>query len=279
MRSIRTIARMAAFNLRQLFTCASTYVGLAVGLFTINLYLDPVRQCCVEYGVGVSPFQLFAYLTSKPYPHCLLFCGWIITICNTPLLTGLQTNVLVRVGRGKWLLGQIAFIAISAILYWAAIVALTALVFIGYIGDFGEWGRVLRTLESSNAYAILSKVIANYAVVPAFTMAFFTNILATIALGYLIFNINMASRRMVGAAVALIFPILELAFTGLGIPGKHLYISIVSLCNLSILDVWHVTYMPTPEYAFTFLICVAAVLGASCYFSFRRSSFMVRESV
>lgn len=110
-------------------------------------------------------------------------------------------------------------------------------------------------------------------------MAFFTNILATIALGYLIFNINMASRRMVGAAVALIFPILELAFTGLGIPGKYLYISIVSLCNLSILDVWHVTYMPTPEYAFTFLICVAAVLGASCYFSFRRSSFMVRESV
>ena len=63
MRNMRTVARMAMFNLRQLFTYASTYVGLAVGLFAINLYLEPVRNCCVQYGVGVSPLQLFAHLS------------------------------------------------------------------------------------------------------------------------------------------------------------------------------------------------------------------------
>ena len=277
MRNMRTVARMAMFNLRQLFTYASTYVGLAVGLFAINLYLEPVRNCCVQYGVGVSPLQLFAHLSSKPYQNSLLFCGWIIVVCNTPLLTRLQTNVLVRAGRGKWLLGQIMSIVMAALLYWLAIIALIGLVFIGYWGEFGEWGRVIKTLGNSNSYSIASGIISNYTVVQAVALAYFLHTLAAITLAFIIFHINMVSRKMTGAAVALIFPILELAFTGLGIPEKYYYISIVTLCNLSVLDRWHVTYTPTPEYACTFLLCAVVLLGLSCYFSFRKSSFIARE--
>ena len=79
-----------------------------------------------------------------------VFFPLILIFSNAPFLDKNQFYVLIRSGRSKWCIGQMVYIAVSSVVYFAFIMAFSVLLNLGCIEFRGEWGKLLNTLANTS---------------------------------------------------------------------------------------------------------------------------------
>ena len=261
MRNSTMIWHTCTYNIRRAFSGVRLYVGLGVCAFACMFYLENALSLCQEYNVKASAVQLFINACTYSFTHSFLFIGWLIAICDTPYLSELQSNILVRIGRLNWLFGQLAFMLLMSCLYWFIAIGIIAFMFMPHLHMSLEWDSISVTLANGNNWSNLNFVIKNYSVLEAFIRSMVLQVFVAYMLGTLVILINQLSHSRLGTALTMVFPFFELAFTGLGISSRFYYISPVTLCNISLMDLYDVNMLPNVSYAYAFTFISAITVS------------------
>ena len=147
MDSLRIGLSVARNNMRKyLFSWRSLMIAL-VALMLIYARSSEVRQLCDIYGALASPLPLFVSFTNSLYPGTVLLVCWVLLVCDAPFIDESQPMLLLRAGRARWSLGQVAFLWGYALVYWLYVMLLCVLVLLPHVEWSTGWSDVYRSLE------------------------------------------------------------------------------------------------------------------------------------
>lgn len=104
-------------NLRVI---SALLLGLTLAARTIMHYLSFARAV----GTAVQIFEAYIYISSSTSSFRTLALGSFLLLSDAPFITLLSQHEMLRIGRKKWLWGQIVYVFAASLLY-----SLTLLVF------------------------------------------------------------------------------------------------------------------------------------------------------
>lgn len=239
------------------------FLSICIFLWT---QIKDVRAYAMLRGMGVSCW-FFPFLFTSNICMMILYFGLILVYCNAPFLDQQQLFVMLRSGRKKWFMGQILYIILTSVIYFAVVAVISMLEFLPYLGFSMEWGDILREAVqnpmATNTYLIASeRILEKYEPVQAFLIVFLINTGVGILMGLMIFLINLYKSRTYGSVVAfavvLVSDLVSLA-DGMMINNWMRYISPASWTNLT-LYIQQARRFPI-AYVFIFLITTNVVLS------------------
>lgn len=235
MDSLRIGLSVARNNMRKyLFSWRSLMIAL-VALMLIYARSSEVRQLCDIYGALASPLPLFVSFTNSLYPGTVLLVCWVLLVCDAPFIDESQPMLLLRAGRARWSLGQVAFLWGYALVYWLYVMLLCVLVLLPHVEWSMGWSDVYRSLEitgESGNLKFYGSVMSEYSALSACLFSLALNYTLSVAFAQLIYAINFATGKNYGAVLPVLFIMLEYFFQNWFVDNRFLFISPVSLARL-----------------------------------------------
>lgn len=230
-------------------------------VFSAGYYLTRgLPELCREYNSRVQPLGVFVFSTTSFFTGFMYLFSYLLIMCDAPFIDDAQTQVILRVGKSAWILGQILYIALTTLVFWLLTVAACAVNLIPYCEmSTASWGRILismaRKLIAVPGFGVTRAVVNNYTVMQAFLWALGLNLLMTFFMGLIVLCVNLAAGKKYGV----MFPFAMIFFHwqflgGFGFPYVLLKISPVSLANLMLLDPDERTVFPSHSYALIFFL-------------------------
>ena len=284
MKWLRSVFSVSAQNLRKWQT---DYRVWCIGIMLISLiaiYTDDMRNVAKVTGTEM-PVWIFPFMYSQFHTKLIFTLPVVLLFCSAPFIDRNQTFVFMRMGRMKWLCGQVLYIVIASAVYYLFILAVSLLLTV-FSGGFSlEWGKTLPMLATSQnlGWEGALTVGASYVVITFFTplqavwFTFLLSWLGAVFIGLTIFAINLISgTRYIGVLVSSF--LVALSSMVANEPGwdRLLRFSPMSWITLDKIDVGHTTKNPS----FTYCVCVfaglIAVLTAIILIFGRKKSLDVR---
>ncbi len=153
-----------------------------------------------QSGRALSPWLLPFLLIDRYLLFCIALC-LVITFCDAPFLDCLQPYCLQKIGRRKWLLGQICYIIVCSFLFFSLLWLSMVLVSIRQIELSRDWGACLRMLARDNPFlgAFAPEIILKQEAVRCSLRAFLMSWAVGSLIGMLLLFLNLHIRRELGA--------------------------------------------------------------------------------
>ncbi len=241
-------------------------VVLVVMLFTLQ-HLSPIKEITLVTDIRTNPL-LFPFLASSPLFQGILMVGIVFILSNAPFMDSNQPYIIIRSGRYKWVAGQILYIVIACVLYFA-IIMLFSFVYLLPSGTLATdgWGKIVHTLMETDVlmqfnaqFGVHSNIVANLTPFQAFSLSFVLQCLSGVFIGVLMFCTSLLFKKSVGILVGNFVILFDLLIIN-NLPYKFYGISPVSLVRLEILDYLNVSVLPSVSYSITYMIVGIVLLS------------------
>lgn len=276
---LRTIASVCLQNLRKWRTDYRVWVIGALMIIMVQIYVDDIEKISTNLNTEM-PIWIFPFLYSQFHTKLIYTFPLILLFCNAPFVDGNQLFVYLRIGKKKWLCGQMLYIIAASALYYIFLFVVSILSTLVRGGScFTEWGKTLTTASVSNVaissgcpYIEISPTIVEFFTpLQAVWFTFLMSWLCGIIIGLTIFLCNFLSEaRFAGISVTS-------AFLALTVPVKRGVwnlnrFSPISWNTLDCIDVGKTTTYPSFIYCISvYLILTAALIAAIFVFGGKKS--------
>lgn len=266
------------FNLRQWKNDSKTICVFLLAFGYLFMRIDPVNNFIKYAGVNCSPW-IFPFITSDKQSVLFLMVCFILLICDVPSLSTYQTNIVVRIGKTSWILGQISYIIVAAFIYWTSIFIFSIIASFPNVNFTLSWGKILLTLAQTDAGSrfnillpISYKIINTFSPVEATLLSLLTSCLVSVLLALIVILFNMSYSKYFGILIACLLTLMQ--YFAYDSNGYFVYnISPVSWISLNILNVSNAnTHMPTLSYAIICLTILNIVLCVVILFNMNKKS-------
>lgn len=285
MNLFRTIFAICRQNFRKWKTDYRIWIIAATMIIMVQIYVDDMRKIS-EYLCTDIPVWIFPFLFSQFHTKLIYTLPVILLFCNAPFPDGNQVFVFTRVGRKKWLCGQILYIVIAAAVYYIflLIISLASTVLVGEISM--EWGKTLHTLAVSNVawrtgcvFVDISNLVVDFFTpLQAILFTFLVSWLCAVFLGLTILFCNTVFRnKVVGTIVSSSFVVLSVLVENGGYSMLIPY-SPVSWNTLDNIDVGGLTTNPSIEYCVGVYLILITVLIAGTFAFCRKQNLDMKGS-
>ena len=139
-------------NIRKWRNNYRVYIAfLAVAVFTY-IRSDSIKNYAALKGLSVTPF-FFTFQMDDSITRMLFYFGIILLLCNAPFIDEHQLFALSRLGRKKWFCGQILYILLANVIYFAWMFFVSIIVFIPWVAPSAKWGDIWINLSHNPALA------------------------------------------------------------------------------------------------------------------------------
>lgn len=262
MNSIRTVFAVCFQNFRKWRSDYRIWIIAVTLIIMIQIYVDDLRKASEFLGTEI-PIWIFPFMYSQFHTKLIYTLPVIMLFCNAPFIDGNQVFVYTRVGRNKWLCGQILYIIFASAAYYIFLIAASLLstVFIGEISL--DWGETLSTLSSTDTavnmglfFLEIPKIVTDFfSPLQAVGFTFLVSWLCAVMLGLLIFLCNtLTGTKFLGTLISSALVVLSVLVENGGY--QHIIkFSPVSWNTLDNIDVGGFTTNPE------FLYCLFAYIG------------------
>ncbi len=283
MGSLKTVASVCAQNLRKWQTDYRIWVIAVLLIIMIRIYVDDMRNLSIKLDADM-PIWIFPFIYQQFHTKLIYTLPIVLLFCNAPFVDQNQIFVYMRIGRVKWLCGQVLYVITASALYYLFILAVSLLSTIIY-GDGGmDWGSTLRTLANSNAAMYFDYVYVDisYTVIKFFSplqAVWFTFLLSwinAVNIGLIIFLFNTESgSRFLGVLISSAMVVLSAVADDYVLPALLPY-SPVSWITLNNIDVGGTTDNPSFAYCISIYLILTAVLIAAIFIFGRKKGIEAR---
>lgn len=149
--------RMWVYNLRIL---SAFLLGITIMLFYVARYVSYAEAM----GQSIACFEAYVVLSSQPQAFCFLMLGGLLLLSDAPFLTPLSAQEMIRVGRKKWLTGQIAYIFFASIVYFSVLAVIAFLYSTVTVGTYllGSWSNALQILATLQPQAVSDNYLVSF---------------------------------------------------------------------------------------------------------------------
>lgn len=149
--------RMWACNLRIL---SAFLLGITIMLFYAARYVSYAEAM----GQSIACFEAYIVLSSQPQAFCFLMLGGLLLLSDAPFMTPLSAQEMIRIGRKKWLIGQITYIFLASTVYFSLLAMLAFLYSSVTVGTYllGGWSNALQILAVAQPQAAGSNYLVNF---------------------------------------------------------------------------------------------------------------------
>lgn len=232
--------RCALNNFRKWTGNPKIWVVGAFLVLYLSYLLSGVNDFCRDAGHPIGPW-LFPFLFSNSIVHLLLTLALILLLCDAPFLDRQQVFLLLRVGRYRWAVGQMLYVALSTLVYLLAVFILTLVLTLPHLQWMEGWGKVIGTLTQTNVgerYGIMTmpfRIMDLYEPLEALVLSFVLQWGVGIFLGLLLFFLSLwcSKALSVGGTTALaLLP----SLLGFEMFNRYSYLSPVSWSNLHLIS-------------------------------------------
>lgn len=204
--------------------------------------LDPVKSLAYQTGYATNLFML-PFVASAETSQLIFFAGALFLFANAPFSDEMQMFVMFRTGRRSWVLGQIFYIAGSAVIY-VAIIFLFSIIILAPIAmvNTDDWGKIVGTLCYTNAgstmhlgFSVSEKIVSALTPLSALGFQLVLEAMSVAVVGLIVFLVNLISPVRIGLFIGGILVLLDLLITNI-MSSVFFAFSPVSLARLSVLD-------------------------------------------
>lgn len=269
MGSLRTVLFVSIQNFRKWSSNPRFYIlGILLLGFFVRIF-RPIRGFTEAVSVPATPWAL-PFMMSDWYVNMLIFFGVVLLFCDAPFVDSGQPYLMVRTGRHAWLWGQIGYILLASILYFAVIAVIPSILLFPNVTLELGWGKVWGTLSQTNAgaqfdipMAINHALLVNYTPLQAMLNTFILSVLNALMLGLVMFVCNMAANRTTGVVAALFVVLLEV-FANQNINPVLYFFAPTSWAGLANISVNYNT-KPSLTYAYVLLLTTSFIMAILAY--------------
>ena len=191
-------------NIRKWRNNYRVYIAfLAVAVFTY-IRSDSIKNYAALKGLSVTPF-FFTFQMDDSITRMLFYFGIILLLCNAPFIDEHQLFALSRLGRKKWFCGQILYILLANVIYFAWMFFVSIIVFIPWVAPSAKWGDIWINLSHNPALAgvvLHEEAVIYFSPIIACLITFLLNVSAGFIIGLIIFAANLGNNRIFGASIA-----------------------------------------------------------------------------
>lgn len=276
MKKIMTCCR---FNFFQWKRNPRVICVLLLLLGYIYSVVEPISKFSGQAGVKCTPW-IFPLITCDANSVLVFLILLVILLCDAPFLYPYQKYTIIRAGKTVWILAQMLYIAITALLFWMFVAISSALLLFPNITFSSEWGKVLGTLAqaplggaSRLSFPIYYKLMLDFSPMQAFLTGMLLAWFVSFFLGLVILYFNMSRQKSLGIILAFVFILLQhFAYMA---SGYWVYkISPVSWLSMNLVNFTHrQTEMPG------FLYVMVSLFFLCTFFVFLILKKMAKKSI
>lgn len=143
------IIRIVRYQLTQLARNPRLYMIVILNSIFSAMFLLPIRKVLESYHTLATPWA-FIFLFSQA---SVIFCfmgGIIILFSDAPFFNRTQMFLVIRVGKRKWLTGQLIYMLIAGMLYYVLLYGISLVFLLPFITLKNEWGSIWNSLARSD---------------------------------------------------------------------------------------------------------------------------------
>ncbi|GAE29748.1 hypothetical protein [Halalkalibacter hemicellulosilyticus] len=256
-------------NFRKWMINPRIYVVFTLTIAFLAYHSFGLSQFSAEVGYPVSPW-IFAHLTTPPVMQVFAFLI-ILLFCDAPFKDRHTPFLIVRTGRGNWIIGQIFYIFIAAFIYTLFSFLSSIVIMIPNVEMTFEWGILLQTLANDPMYAPDSVTIffnpewmAILSPIEATLLSLLHFWFVAIFIGLVILSFNLLADKMLGILISGIFVFLSFfsVYIGTLLFGIGIYyFSPISWMSLSYVDWSYSGSFPSPTFALVTLLIAMIIMS------------------
>ncbi|MBS4456253.1 hypothetical protein [Tuanshanicoccus lijuaniae] len=143
--------RDKSFNLlkQYLFDNIFSLKYLSAIVFVLSYFMPSLlklNDASATVGLRMHISGIF-FLLVNPWDVMFFFLGYLIVISNVPFKQNIQKQVLVRMGKLRWILHQMLYLICTAVIYFLTVMGAFAIILFNSIGVFSNWGKFLGGLS------------------------------------------------------------------------------------------------------------------------------------
>lgn len=174
-------------------------------LFFLHMFdlMLPFNKTASTLGVKNTPWT-FPFVSSSLVFGMFLLLGYVLLFCDAPFTDRHQPYIIIRIGKIKWMWGQILYIVLSSLIFVLSIQIFIIIVLLPTLTFSTDWGKMLYTVSQLPIEGFVSNVAVSYSLITSYSPIQATVIsmllvwLEGIFIGCLIFVFNMKFKKMVG---------------------------------------------------------------------------------
>ncbi len=197
-------------NLRKWATDYRMWTIAALLIIMVQIYVDDMQKVADLLGTKISVW-IFPFLYAQFHTKVIFTLPVVLMFCNAPFTDKNQVFVYMRVGRAKWLLGQVIYIIIASAVYYLFLLFISVISTVFTAEHSLGWGKTLNMVAFSDA---AQQAGSFYLDVPPIILEFFTPLqavfftlltswLSAILLGLVVFLFNLITEtRFIGIIIS-----------------------------------------------------------------------------
>lgn len=284
MRLLKTVSAICLQNLRKWQTDYRVWTIAALLIIMVQIFVEDMRKISVGLGTEM-PVWIYPFLYSQFHTKLIYTLPVVLLFCNAPFTDSNQVFVYMRVGRAKWIGGQLMYIIIASALYYLFLIAVSMFSTIFYNGSIFEWGKTLQTLAVTNAAQIYGCpfVDISYSVITYFTpfqamwFTFLMSWLGAMMIGLIIFLCNtLSGTRFLGVLVSSLLVVMSSLIENGGYPTLIPF-SPISWNTLDNIDVGGTSSNPSFNYCILVYVGLIAALSVAIFIFGAKKSLDIKE--
>ncbi len=250
-------------NLRKWATDYRMWTITALLIIMVQIYVDDMQKVADLLGTKISVW-IFPFLYAQFHTKVIFTLPVVLMFCNAPFTDKNQVFVYMRVGRAKWLLGQVIYIIIASAVYYLFLLFISVISTVFTAEHSLGWGKTLNMVAFSDA---AQQAGSFYLDVPPIILEFFTPLqavfftlltswLSAILLGLVVFLFNLITEtRFIGIIISSALVVWTVLISNDGFK-EFMRFSPISWNTLNNIDAGKMTPYPS----FGYCMCVYAVL-------------------
>lgn len=156
------------------------------------------KTLAVAKGLAVSG-GFFAIWCSKIMGKLIMFLGILVLFCNAPFVDDQQSFLVIRIGKKKWMAGQLLYLFSASVIYFLIMLVFCALRFFPYVNVSNAWGDVIYSVAPDNA--LRRNTLLQVTPLQACTQSFVMCVLIAFFLGCLMLYINLYHKGTLAVGI------------------------------------------------------------------------------
>lgn len=236
---------------------------------------------CSTLNIGVAPW-LFPHMTSWMALQFTFVIGFLIIVCDLPMVNDSTLLAVVRSGSEDWAKGVLKSLILIVLFYLTYILLTSVLVILPSIEIGTGWGKALNTFAKQpgvspfKIFPISPRIVSSYTPLVAMVLSLTLEALCLIFLTLIMLVVNLLfdTNRM-GLYVSLCITSLDFFFYN-DVGDKAMRFSPVSLARLSVLDATNSSYYPPLQYALIVLTSGCVLLSVIFMHLFKKKGIEMK---
>lgn len=263
MNTLRKTFSSTAYDLYYSLTNPKVWVAAVIILAQVFRVIVPYANIADDYNASVNAAVVSIFYSDR-FSVIIIFIALLFVFSELPFSDTQHIYHITRSGKRSWYFSQLIYIVVISISVSVIITLFSWAILSAHLSFDNSWGRVLNTVPRSfdlrEKYTvtgiITDDIIANFT--PAQT-AIWSVLIGTaifIVYGTIIYALNTVTRKIGGIILGAIIMTFHFFSYLLTTPFK--WFSPLEWCNIRVVDIYHSSNFPTPEY----IICALLVFYA-----------------